>query len=332
MTRTRAQELWGCCGMPDAATNSLVLLPSWIRLLTEFLPNKSIWGEKELPRYSAIWSRGDGMNRDDAFWVGGPKDTESIQDHLSSLELVAVMAPSVVDAREIQNKLVKELLGYYGSLLVDSSQLKRIVVPAPDLHTHERSRIEIHVQLRHAEQIQTIRLGYVSHWGDAGTRACDMAFSGGGVVGKKNRNVSKEYVHLVEASVFDDSTWTKLLFANSNVETDENQMVNISSEIIPHLIRPISDSTRVPLKDLFLDEKNKRKKKESVFGVVGKQTDTSRVQKLQQEAAIETIGVDKRFATKATKFPPLGVPSSQAELANRIRMEKLSCPYDFLFE
>uniref|UniRef100_A0A7S0TBP2 Uncharacterized protein n=1 Tax=Pseudo-nitzschia delicatissima TaxID=44447 RepID=A0A7S0TBP2_9STRA len=344
----RAQELWGPTKTSsNADRHPVVMLPSWIRLLTELLPSKSIWGEKELPRYTAIWSRNE-INRqgcDNVVWLGGPQQTEQDASS-SSLELVAIMAPSVVDAREIQNKLVQELLSYYSDLLSRKNVLKRIVVPAPDLHIHERSRIEIHVSCSTEwNKINTLRLGWVSHWGDGATRACDMAFAGGGVVqagGKKkygNRNASKEYVHLVEASVIDNSTWTKILYANSNAavnlnsDGNENQwLVNVPPVLVPHLFRPLSASTSIPLKDLFLDEKSKRKKKESVFGVLGKKK-SSQAKNLPKEK-VATSGLENVSTRDEPKFPPLGVASftSKEELQKRIRLEKLSCPYDFLFD
>ena len=33
-----------------------VMLPSWIRLLKQHIPNKSIWGDKQLPVFTSVWS------------------------------------------------------------------------------------------------------------------------------------------------------------------------------------------------------------------------------------------------------------------------------------
>ena len=326
----RALELWGSLSpsKSQADNRTIAILPSWIRLLTDFLPNKSIWGEKELPRFTAIWSQGERNSVD----FGGS----------FSLDLLAVMAPSVVDAREIQNKLIQELLEYYSGLLTavgeSRQQLKRVLVAPPDLHCHERSRVEIHLQVN--DKIETLRLGWVSHWGDAATRACDMAFAGGGVVqagGKKkykaSRNAaSKEYVHLVEGSVVDETTWKKILYANSSTESTDVTLT-VPSVLIPHLVRPPSDSLSVPLSNLFLDEKSKKKKKESVFGVLRARDDG---QKNQQELPIHPSNSRSAVGNEKPqpKFPPLGAISSlsQKELQKRRRLEKLSCPYDFLFE
>jgi hypothetical protein len=421
INRDRAHELWGPIGRDSSSTNTPVaMLPSWIRLLTESLPNKSIWGEKELPRYTAIWSspkekysKGESGDQqddddDDDDWFGVLPGVSSSSIHGPfSLELVAIAAPSVVDAREIQNNLVEELLNYYSGLLGDVREdepqsrnkkalLKRVIVSPPDLHTHEWSRIEIHCQLpsssspfnfcnakeeknsvtesrtndnnvNNNNSINTLRLGWVSHWGDAATRACDMSFAGGGVVrgGGKNkysnksaRNAStKEYVHLVEASVIDNSSsmWSKILYANSNAplfSTDDadssrrkekQALVDVPQVLVPYLIRPIpKNSLSVPLEDLFLDEKSKKKKKETVFGVRPDIKDTSVHRDEQREPAIipcnnSRMGMsemDSACAKDQPRFPPFAANStmSQEELQKRIRMEKLSCPYDFLFE
>ncbi len=340
----RALELWGCFSTQIPTTDqtpshsqadnrTIAILPSWIRLFAEFLPNKSIWGEKELPRFTAIWSRG----KQNSAGVSGT----------FSLDLLAVMAPSVVDAREIQNKLIQELLEYYNGLLTMSKsrqQLKRILVAPPDLQSHERSRIEIHLPMNSSnDKVETLRLGWVSHWGDAATRACDMAFAGGGVVqagGKKkykaSRNASsKEYVHLVEASVVDESTWNKILCANSSASCEESTDLSLTvpSVLVPHLVRTLSGSLRVPWSNLFLDEKSKKKTKESVFGVLGGRNDC---QKKRQESPVNPSKSNSAVGDRKAQsiFPPLGAISSlsREELQTRARLEKLSCPYDFLFE
>jgi len=412
----RAHELWGpICGVSSNTTSSntnnqpVAMLPSWIHLLTEFLPNKSIWGEKELPSYSALWSRNEKdttlqQGSDHVLRLGRPKECNEFQTREQdssgsltgsnsvngpfSLELVALSAPSAVDAREIQNDLVDQLLNYYAGLLVvggdETSRkklLKRVVVPAANLHNHEWSRIEVHFQLtsdaddernsdaetRTDSNINTLRLGWVSHWGDAATRACDMAFAGGGVVragGKKKSNKSarntatKEYVHLVEASVVDNSssTWNKILYANSNAiansnnSTDDGQLlrrkekqilVGVPPALVPYLIRPIPNSSTIPLEDLFLDEKSKRKKKETVFGPRDSTRNSSVDYNQKQDpdgsrnsSIVMKVGEASSRTQAEPIFPPFGVTSSMSpeELHKRKRFEKLSCPYDFLFD
>jgi len=434
----RAHELWGCytsTSSPSTQTTSVscpscsvtssmkssssddrqpvVMLPSWIYLLTESLPNKSIWGEKELPRYTAIWSTSESQRSlqqisDDTFWLGHPKEYNTDRtgdqnlvgvlpglssiDGSFSLQLVALAAPSVVDAREIQMNLVEELENFYSSLLMgrgnDQSRkksLKRVVIAAPDLHNHEWSRIEIHFHLRSSSDsssnckakeenkhdtenrttrnINTVRLGWVSHWGDAATRACNMAFSGGSVFragGKKKYNKStgnastKEYVHLIEACVIDDSAsmWNKILFASSSAivnldyadfstPMEKQILVDVPQVLVPYLVRPCHDLSSIPLEDLFLVEKSKMKTKEAVFGVLGDNNNTCCGHNEQQGPVIacstDRLGIarlDGVCNQDGPKFPPFGLPSaiSQGELRKRIRWEKLSCPYDFLFE
>lgn len=407
----RAHELWGpICGVSSSslqADHPVVMLPSWIRLLTESLPSKSVWGEKELPRYTAIWSGIENNSRtlpqgsENTVWLGRPKDFNKVKSGQEdafgvipgasssisrpfSLEIVALMAPSVVDAREIQNSLVEELWNYYGDLLMvrgdepsRNKVLKRIVVAPPDLHNHEWSRIEIHLQMdslssspsnceaeeegtesrTNGSNRDTLRLGWVSHWGDAATRACDMSFAGGGVVqagGKKKKNKSarntstKEYVHLVEASVIDNSssTWNKILYANMNSkdsasdadlsrQKEKQLLLDVPPVLAPYLARPIPNPSSVPLEDLFVNEKSKRKKKEAVFGVRGDAEDSSLGRKEKQEPVNPCNSIRVGMATQdRPRFPPVGVTSStsQEEVQKRIRLEKLSCPYDFLFE
>ena len=405
ITSDRALELWGSCASRSLSTpieycnessskpndQAQKILPSWMLLLTDYLPNKSIWGEKELPRYTAIWGRNGNHSLQKKYDETNAAEKDSASDlpgfsSISgdfSLDLVALTAPSLVDAREIQSNLVEELLNYYSSLLriggdeqIRKKILKRVVVPPQKLHNHECSRIEIHIQLRSlsicsntegensdfqrraACNIQTLRLGWVSHWGDAATRTCDMSFAGAGVVqasGKKkykstNNTSTKEYVHLVEASVIDDSSsiWNKIFYVNSNhfgnnTEVSrckaDQMLVDIPTALLPYLIRPIPNPSQITLADLVLDVKKKRKEKEIVFGARTYTKDTSNGHNEQEatlisfESRLGKARTDGKNAEVRPKFPPFALPSflSQEELEKRIRLEKLSCPYDFLF-
>lgn len=474
----RAHGLWGCCCCDNSTSSSasastaststscpickvakaddppIVMLPAWIRLLTEFLPNKTIWGERELPRYTALWSNNNSNSNDTTTpasstststspskticWLGHPEQGEqdssgvlpSSSSSSFSLELVAIAASSVVDAREIQNDLVEELFNYYGGLLLvgggddvggsgsgeqnesskNKNKLLKRIVAAPDLNSHEWSRVEIHVQLQYSDDdleeennidVQnnnhrnTLRLGWVSHWGDAASRACDMSFAGGGVVragGKKSKYKSKsnkynnnnkstrdaatkEYVHVIQASVVDNSssTWNKILYANSNLNANANANANCSTDdvdvdfssrrkekrvvlvdvppvIIPYLIRPLPSNytSSIPLEELVLDSNSKnKKKKETVFGVRDDTTRTTAHNKQQQQhqqqpvitsnssrMELVTVGTGDTRTQDGPKFPPFVLPPSMSkeQLQQRIRWEKLSCPFDFVFE
>jgi hypothetical protein len=437
----RAHALWGCCDYNNdlnnnnsncpicnvAATSSsssssssstddcqpVVMLPTWIRLLSELLPNKSIWGDKELPKYTALWSSSNYVatstitNNKNICWLGGRSekyesggdDDNSCCDFLPpsssesfSLELVTITASSVVDAREIQNNLVEEISNYYESLLMmyddqlsgcqDTNKLllRRRVVPAPDLNCHEWSRVEIHLQIieskksassstthnnndningNNSTSIETLCLGSVSNWGDATSRACDMAFAGGGVatqVGGKNsrssKSTTKEYVHVVQASIVDSSTWNKILFANCSADLSRQKMiVKIPNSILPYLIRPLpkerknnvdgdcqsnhtEEDVLIPLGELVVDMNRKKKIKQAVFGVKGhtyKQQQPVIPSTNKKVVARDTLALSS--LEDPPKFPPFTFHSSISaeELQQRIRGEKLSCPFDFLF-
>jgi hypothetical protein len=440
----RAHALWGCCDNKNdlknnnncpicnvAATVSssssssstddcqpIVMLPTWIRLLSESLPNKSIWGDKELPKYTALWSSSNyvatstpmtkqqqSSNNKNICWLGGGSENyesggddknscceipPSSSSESFSLELVAITASSVVDAREIQNNLVEEISNYYESLLMMNDDqlsgcqhknkllLRRRVVPAPDLNCHEWSRVEIHLQIieskksassstthnnneneNNSTSIETLCLGSVSNWGDATSRACDMAFAGGGVatqVGGKNskssKSTTKEYVHVVQASIVDSSTWNKILFANRSTDLSRQKIiVKIPNSILPYLICPLpkerknnvdgdcqsnhtEEDVLVPLEELVVDMNSKKKKKQTVFGVKDhtyKQQQPVIPSTNKKVVARDTLALSSLGDTP--KFPPFTFHSSLSaeELQQRIRGEKLSCPFDFLF-
>ena len=66
---------------------------------------EAIWGDKELPTDTAVW----GSNN-----IASSTHTVEHQQvpRLFSLDLVSLVASSLVDAREIQKNLVEELLNY----------------------------------------------------------------------------------------------------------------------------------------------------------------------------------------------------------------------------
>ena len=434
----RAHALWGCCDYNNDSKNNksncpicnvaatvsssssssssltddcqpIVMLPTWIRLLCESLPNKSIWGDKELPKYTALWSSSNyvATSNKNICWLGGRSekyesggdDDNSCCDFLPpssseafSLELVAITASSVVDAREIQNNLVEEISNYYESLLMmnddqlsgcqdkNKLSLRRRVIPAPDLNCHEWSRVEMHLQIIESKKsassstthndnenenennstgIETLCLGSVSNWGDATSRACDMAFAGGGVatqVGGKNskssKSTTKEYVHVVQASIVDSSTWNKILFANCSTDLSRQKMiVKIPNSILPYLISPLpkernnnvdgdcqsnytEEDVLISVEELVVDINSKKKKKQTVFGVKGhnyKQQQPVIPSTHKKVVARDNLALSSLEETP--KFPPFTFHSSISaeELQQRIRGEKLSCPFDFLF-
>jgi hypothetical protein len=87
------------------------ILPTWMRLLTDFVPQKSIWGDKQLPVYAAVWS----SNRQGLHATDGSSFT---------LDVVGLTASSVVDARQVQEDMINRVVEYYASLFMGLSQSK----------------------------------------------------------------------------------------------------------------------------------------------------------------------------------------------------------------
>ena len=320
-----------------------VMLPTWIRLLKQHIPNKSIWGDKQLPVFTSIWSNNSDSTEDETntkIWLT-PRNNKN-QNHTAlslqsqfSLELVALTASSTVDAREIQNDMLHELKEYYSNLLVvddtssSSMSSDRIVihhVDPPDLNIHEWNRIEIHAKTM-SSGYQTVCLGWVSSWGDAASRAFEMAFAGGGVrttgkqAKKSSSQVSKEYVYVVQASVVDPSTWEKIIFLNSK-KSDSQTMMGIPPRIKPPpCLTDLTTKTInieevywIPVQDLTINSGKKNSKNTgSVFGP-------------KRETPRSGRGGDDNVDTP--KFPPIW---RLEKTSTGIENEFLSCPFEFLF-
>jgi hypothetical protein len=381
----------------EGGARSTVLLPTWMRILLEYLPAKSIWGDRQLPVYSAVWSKNvprgcghiDKAQQSDVCWLG-----DTITSSMSktpapgsfasfSLDLVALTASSAVDARQVQADLVQELLGFYECLLIpvtrhDSSsmvcwRLRIRRAPHSQLHPHEWSRQEILMERvvipcdrgngddgassDRASSSSEGRhcLGSVSHWGDAASRACGMAFAGGGHNGAVTSpgTATKDFVHVVQASVVDASTWNKILHAN-------RRRCSLNGEILvgvpPFLTCHLMDTVRVSQtgslrgmaatgkkgvvwhawKDLVVPNMSGTKKnmKQSVF----RPLETNHKTLLQNQAASpatkQRANAEASFIplSREPKFPLLSTLSNPDQTNDHsiVWGEDLSCPFDFL--
>lgn len=334
-----------------------VLLPSWIRLLTEWMPPKSIWGDKQLPVYSAVWTSNNGLNLDEADANNNNMGEVAAPHHLSaaaassccSLDLVTLAASSLVDARQIQNDMVAKISEFYQTLRVangcDDRQILQHVVTTRKvsplkLELHEMSRIELFVDIVvNNDHKGECHLGSVSCWGDAASRACGMTFAGGGLKipkGKKQR--SKEFVYIVQASVVNSSTWQTLIDLNSVADESEGgkgqRLLGIPSVLLPYLIHPMDEIERnnskdsqglnkwIPLRSLTIDQSD-IKKAELTFQILG----PLKTIKTPTHVTLETVEPPKNCPPK---FPLIRLPILRDQKIVRTKDEALACSFGFL--
>jgi len=315
----------------------VVMLPTWIRMLAEYLPPKSIWGDSQLPVYAAAWSPWLGSSRNEK---DDPKD--ALFASRFGLELVALTASSIVDAREVQKDILNRLRGYFEGLLVGppNRTLERQVA-APDLHCHEWSRVEIVVEAcvseawslkakRSSPTRQAVCLGWVSCWGDSASRSLDMAFAGGGVRpagkrGKKACSINKGYVHVVQASIVDPSTWKNILLANCKTSSctsgREETLVGIPPALVPYL-RELPKDT---------EEESNSSEGTGIFVALQDLTVGPRCKKNMIFGPLRDNGSAKNSRGKP-KFPPVWELHGAGQQGTEPKTEgQLSCPFDFLF-
>jgi hypothetical protein len=259
------QAMWG--GMSTSTTNDLddptpaasssaeptgvgMDVPSWIPFLATAMPKKSIFGAKQLPQYTLLQgtpSTGRAARSTSNDGMGG------------DLQLLALTAGTTWDARQVQQQVAHELQSLYESFLVgvDSStttagmhqgiQLQRL--PISDLARHEHSRIVV--------TFQGHVLGWVSNFGDAAARACELIFKGGG------RHDTKEHVYVVHASIVTPTTIQHILQGNS-IQNPDGVVVKV-----PPTLRQcgLGGVESIPLAALGCSSSTTtKKKKDPLFG------------------------------------------------------------------
>jgi hypothetical protein len=314
-----------------------VKLPTWVRLLTEFVPPKSIWGDKQLPVFSAVWSSNDDIydrisENDSTICLGDgaerlPGASPPLQSSFS-LDLVALTASSMVDARHIQNEMANQITSFYETLIVNctssttNERCARKLHTAPtDLSLHELSRMDVVIDVPSTSdgQTRTICLGRISCWGDAASRTCNMSFAGGGVrVTGKNKGGGqniKDYVYVVQACVVDPCTWGKISSMNAKdptIETSLKSLLAIPPILLPYLthhenvlMKDVNGNAFVSWGDLFMNSCNKAKKKGgTIFGPLNKQAPRS----TSQNVVITTAAIEKQDQYGlGPKFPPINL-------------------------
>jgi hypothetical protein len=216
-------------------------------------------------------------------------------------------AGTLWDSRTIQQELVTELVSFYESLLLSTAKVTTVALqPASLLDLHEVSRIMVMTTTADNDEDDVVVLGWVSNWGDAASRACEITFAGGG------RQTRRDYVHWVQATVVGPETIAKLLQCNIRKEEDDNnRVVAIRKCLAPYLIHTPQNEEEdddyffVPLEELK----------------AGKTT-TPALATAKPRSACQNTNND------GAKLPPWQGPPTTTE---QIKLEALTSPFDFLF-
>lgn len=244
-------------GSSPSSSFAAIPPPSWIKWACHTIPRKSIWGAKQLPQFTLLRGTAkvvlqeDGRNNNNN--KKHPKATATLTASSApattreTTELFAMTSGTTWDARKIQLELVEQLVHFYESLLCPTTtttttaesfsskvQLVTKAVRPTELEMHELSRIVIVAVVATAQdgdqqhQIREYPLGWVSNFGDAAARACEITFKGGGL-----QKSSKEYVYWVHASIVGPHTIEALLHCNI---VDDHPQVAVANCLKPFLI------------------------------------------------------------------------------------------------
>jgi hypothetical protein len=177
-------------------------VPLWIPFMATAIPKKSIFGAKQLPQYTLLQDIGE-----------------------LDLQIVAITAGTTWDARQVQQQLAHELMTLYEQFLVvdyddDKNSSSNRPTERIQLWACSPSQLALHEQSRIVLTLRgggtTMILGWVSNYGDAAARACEWYFQGGG------RHDTKDYVHVIHASIVSPHTIQQLL--QSNIHHDQNRI------------------------------------------------------------------------------------------------------------
>ncbi len=181
----------------------------WLVWMSQTIPRKAIFGAKQVPRYTLL-------------------------KHKEQLELLAMTAGTMWDSRQVQLELAHEVVAFFQSQLATKTMatpldIQMHATPALELELHEISRIVITANQR--------TFAWVSNFGDAASRACDLRFKGGGL------SESKEFVHWVHATIV--GPWTMANLDSCNVRMHACLEVEAHRRSTDSVLAPPRLSTRL---------------------------------------------------------------------------------------
>jgi hypothetical protein len=332
-----AHAMWGCTAGTTAndchicstlsssasSASSFSPLPAWLRLVAHQIPHKSIWGAKQLPQYTTAMVNNNNNNN---------------KSETGTFEILAMTSGTLWDSRSVQKELVDEVLDFYKSLLrlttlsssksgsgSSSSTLTTYAVSAKELQRHELSRIVIAIAITIQDDDDDggssrmmIPLGWVSNFGDAASRACELTFAGGG------HQKKKDYVHFVQATVLGPDTVAGLLYANTCNNGDKVALPNC---LLFYLVMNDNNND----KEVGMDED-----RDFLWIPLASLTQTDAMPLAPATKPSKTLWNGSRSSsrrcrqdTNTTKLPLLDVTSRPSP--EQIRAEAATCPFDFLF-
>jgi hypothetical protein len=341
-----AHAMWGCSSKQQNCAVCLKQpLNSWLGVIANHHHNqghkqgqqinKTIYGAKQLPCFTSLLLSDDKKdNNSDAF------------------QILAVTAGTMWDSRRVQQTLLQEILDFLSSLQIvvkddetnhqqDShttttqSPFHALTIDPSQLELHESSRVIVLASTADAANNSNDNassrpstsniLATISNFGDASSRACDLQFAGGG---SRHSGCTKDYCHLVVATIHIDKAvlpWMLLVpqqRQQGQGQTTKHTKVAIPRVIAQHMVlRDMEedgddqdqDYILVPVQEL-LQEKNT-----PVFAP-RKDNGTSKA-----DAASGTSNGDKgQLPFEMTDF-------LTRQTSEKVRMEALTSPFDFLF-
>jgi hypothetical protein len=210
--------------VPGLSPITTTTCPAWMGWMAQSIPRKSIFGAKQLPRFTLLRGEGTPSRMTEGTKSATPSSTKKQQSSTTvpseeTIEWLAVTAGTTWDSRQAQMELAQELLALYQVLIVNSDSnrvttLSLQAVPTLDLDRHEQSRVVVVATSRtttangNTTEVQQYPLGWVSNFGDSASRACDLFFKGGGL------QDSKDFVHWVHATIIGPNTISNLIQCN----------------------------------------------------------------------------------------------------------------------
>ena len=319
-----AHAMWGCKSKHCAVCLKQPL-DSWLGVIANNnqqgqQTNKTIYGAKQLPCFTSLLLRNEDNDNNDAFQV------------------LAVAAGTLWDARRVQQTLLQEILDFLSSLRIETDEtnnkedashatqypFQAHAIDPSQLEIHESSRVIVipsaAANANRPDGSRSSILATISNFGDASSRACDLQFAGGG----SRHSGTKDYCHVVVATIHVHSVLSWMLLSSQRQQTTKTQ-VAIPRVIAQHMVRDmeqdgngedhrVQDHVLVPVEEL-LHEKN--------TPVFAPRNDNG-TSKPDAASGNSTGGKSQLMPFVTTEFPI-------RQTSEKVRMEALTSPFDFLF-
>ena len=200
------------------------------------------------------------------------------------------------------------------------------------------------------------RLGWISNYGDAASRACQLQYAGGGSgagVGVKKKESTKtslmasaikEYVHVVHATLCHEETLQWVLLQQQDKKSEKETLLTIPRPIAKYMVSSMAsrgpneleddnsggEGFVIPINVLEEDSQSmdQQQQDHATIRSLHNVKEARKVPQIQKLKSKKDAQIGKQKTKSVPKFPTSELTADSSETDSQ---ERLSCPYQFLF-